>query len=51
MNFATIAFDGNGNYWGYLGNMDTSTTHPYEKTFGHPAPEVLKLLKNRGVQK
>ncbi|ARW16176.1 hypothetical protein S101446_01039 [Komagataeibacter europaeus] len=51
MNFATIAFDGNGNYWGYLKDMDASYTHTYEKTFGHPSPEVLKLLKNEGIQK
>ncbi|GBQ39298.1 hypothetical protein AA18890_0417 [Komagataeibacter europaeus LMG 18890] len=51
MNFATIAFDGDGNYWGYLENMDANYTHPYKKTFGHPPAEVLTLLKNRGNQK
>ncbi|AHI25710.1 hypothetical protein BGC31_13120 [Komagataeibacter xylinus] len=51
MNFATVAFDGNGHYWGYLSDMDANYTHTYEKTFGHPAPEILKLLKNRGIQK
>ncbi|MBV1822590.1 hypothetical protein [Komagataeibacter oboediens] len=51
MNFTTIAFDGNGHYWGYLENMDAHYTHTYNKIYGHPSPEILAMLKNRGVVK
>ncbi|MCE2563937.1 hypothetical protein [Komagataeibacter sp. FNDCF1] len=44
MNFASIAFDGNGNYWGYMENMDKNYK-TYHKIYGHPSPEVLKILK------
>lgn len=50
MNFATIAFDSDGHYWGYIKDMDAGYTHTYERTFGHPSPDILKLLKSEGIQ-